>query len=187
MFNCFRFVSLSCLILPLHFFFSLFPSQTLGRLNLICRLKTKTREKKLLIAQKFRKTDLGRRDGMWTRGKMLVAGGKRNAFHETKNSDEGRWQGCDGIVSPITLFSLWTNRQVSLLKVHQGVLGQESPVRPEECGERNLWNSLSRGWGVSYFHKGNFYYGSCRLGKGMDWKLLLNTNQSQRPVSTGKH
>lgn len=134
MFNCFRFISFSCLILPL-LFFSLFPFQTLGRLNLICRLKTKTREKKLLIAQKFRKIDLGRRDGMWTWGKMLVAGGKRNAFHEMKNSDEGRRQGRDGIVSPITLFSLWTKRQVSLLKVRQGVLGQESPVRLEECGE----------------------------------------------------
>jgi len=31
-------------------------------------LKTKTREQKLLIAQKFRKIDLGRRDGMWNTG-----------------------------------------------------------------------------------------------------------------------
>ena len=44
--------------------------------------------------------------GCGTRGKMLVGGGKRNAFHERENSDEGRGQGCEGIVSPITLFSL---------------------------------------------------------------------------------
>jgi len=97
MFNCFGFLSFSCPILPLHFF-SLFPFQTLGRLNLICRLKTKTREQKLLIAQKFRKIDLGRRDGMWNTGEDVGWGREKEcvSWKEEFRWGErtGMWRNC---------------------------------------------------------------------------------------------
>lgn len=169
MFNCFRVRFLFFISFCLFIYF-LFSFSNTGETKSNLQVRQKRGEKNLLIAQKFGKTDLGRRDGMWTRGKMLVAGGKRNAFHEAwriqmRGDARDVWQ---ELSHPSSIFSL--NKQAGFTAEGASGCSGARYDRPEECGERNLWNSLSRGGECHIFTKEISIMSSCRLGKGMDWE-----------------